>query len=81
VSSSRALRAGCVLAVAAYAAWCLSPLFGCLDRCFVDTARFYGAEGRWADLHRADLRLNAWILAWGQHALGTDPPGLFDANA
>jgi hypothetical protein len=31
-------------------------------------------------LARADHSLNSWILAWGAHALRTDPLGLFDAN-
>ena len=28
----------------------------------------------------ADARLNAWILAWDQHAFATQPSALFDAN-
>jgi hypothetical protein len=37
--------------------------------------RVYGQE-----LPGNDCLLHAWTLAWGQHALATDPAGVFDAN-
>jgi hypothetical protein len=50
----------------------------CADGCFVEHATLYG---RLASFARNDTRLNAWILAWVQHSLLSDPSALFDANS
>jgi len=54
------------------------PLATCLHGCVVEPPR----DGIWwigASLRR-DVDLIVWILAWGAHALATQPAALFDAN-
>ncbi|MGH0028359.1 MAG: hypothetical protein ACQGVC_01095 [Myxococcota bacterium] len=63
-------------ALVAYLYW---PVLRCAERCFVDPVAVRGAGLGHIEL--PDLHLNAWILAWVQHALSTDWGGLFDANA
>jgi hypothetical protein len=68
--------AGCLYAALAF--WQLQASLRCADGCFVDHAALYGDL---APLARNDTRLNAWILAWVQRSLLSDPSALFDANA
>lgn len=56
----------------------LLPLFGCLDRCFVDLEAIHGALLNAFEL--PDIRLNSWILAWVQRSLLTNPADLFHGN-
>lgn len=46
----------------------------------VDFARLEGGDQPLVHLSFADGQLNAWIIAWVQHALATAPLSLFDAN-
>jgi len=73
----RTLTLLCVLAVLAVAVAPFADLLGCLDRCSVDLAALHGRVGT---LEQSDTRLNAWILAWVQHALVAQPFDLFQAN-
>ncbi len=79
MSRRAALRAafGSVLLVALARAW---PLFTCPAPCMVDFARLEGADQPLLHLSVGDGHLNAWIIAWVQHALATAPLSLFDAN-
>ncbi len=52
------------------------PLLGCLGDCFTGVEWRFGSP-----LALADTRLNAWSLAWVQHALLAQPLDLFHANA
>jgi hypothetical protein len=44
------------------------------------TTSYLQASEDVADLSRADAMLTSWMLAWGAHALRTDPLGFFHAN-
>ena len=48
------------------------------DTHFVDFVALHGDQ---LILELQDTRLNAWILAWVQHAAVSDPTALFDGNA
>jgi len=73
---------GVALSAALFAALTLyvfSPIARCLGDCMVD---YVGLRGpALGTLELTDARLNTWILGWVQHALGTSPTALFDANA
>jgi hypothetical protein len=63
-------------ACAALACWLLHPLSTAPGTSLYDSATFKGAH-----LGQPDVTLNAWILAWGSHALATGRlSGFFDAN-
>jgi len=63
-------------AFAALACWLLHPLSTAPGASLYDSATFKGAQ-----LGQPDVALNAWILAWGSHALETGRlSGFFDAN-
>ena len=65
-----------VSACAALACWLLHPLSTAPGTNLYDSATFKGAH-----LGQPDVTLNAWILAWGSHALATGRlSGFFDAN-
>lgn len=69
------VAAGGLLAAAAFL---LHPILRCLGGCFTDLQRLHGdVLGSFA---LPDSRLNAWILAWDQHALLHAPGRLFDTN-
>lgn len=71
--------AACLAVLLGAAAWISWPLLACPEACLVDTVAMYGNEtGNFA---LPDVRLNAWILGWVQHALVHEPRHLFDANA
>jgi hypothetical protein len=76
----RAPQAGELAAVATVycglALWWLWPL-----PLHLATHSAYTAQGTLSDFQIADWYLIAWALAWGAHALVTDPLHLFDANA
>jgi hypothetical protein len=64
------------LAFAALACWLLHPLSTAPGTGLYDSSTFEGAH-----LGQPDVTLNAWILAWGSHALESGRlGGLFDAN-
>lgn len=56
----------------------LHPVLRCLGGCFVDLERLHGEA--LGGFMLPDTRLNAWILAWDQHALLHEPLRLFDTN-
>ena len=60
------------------ALWITRPILPCFSSCLLDLETG-GADG-WDRLAMADVRLNAWILAWDQYALFRSPFQLFDAN-
>jgi len=60
----------------ALALWWLWPLPAVLA-----THSAYSASGPFAGSQVADWYLMVWELAWGAHALATDPTRLFYANA
>ena len=63
-------------ACAALACWLLHPLSTAPATSLYDSATFKGAH-----LGQPDVTLNAWILAWGSHALASGRlSGFFDAN-
>jgi hypothetical protein len=63
-------------ACAALACWLLHPLSTAPGTSLYDSATFEGAH-----LGQPDVTLNAWILAWGSHALATGRVSdFFDAN-
>jgi len=71
------LAAGAALLLA-LVAHRFAPLWPCPATCVPDYDALYGESlGR---LALSDARLNSWILAWDQHALGSAPGSLFDAN-
>jgi hypothetical protein len=75
-SRSALVLAHCVLL--GFLVYLFFPLLKCVDRCFVD---FISLHGRGLGLFESpDTRLNAWILAWVQHGLITQPLQLFNAN-
>lgn len=76
--SSRAgawLSAAATTGLVGYLYW---PALACPTRCIVDPVALRGSA--LGNLELPDVDLNAWILAWVQHALLTHPSGLFDAN-
>ena len=64
-------------AVAVLVAVFYAPL-SCPRSCIVDHVALRGPM--LGHLELPDVRLNTWIVAWVQHALLSDPSGLFDAN-
>jgi hypothetical protein len=54
------------------------PLFRHPGTTVLDCEPFYGGD---AYLVQRDINLTLWVLAWGSHALATDPAHLFAANA
>src|SRR5262245_2100777 len=66
-----------VVIVALARSW---PLVACTAPCMVDFAAWEGADQPLLHLSFTDTRLNAWILAWVQHAITTAPLAMFDAN-
>lgn len=61
-------------AYAAFACWWLWPLPSVMP----DHVGLFGADDM--PLLLGDLRFATWVLAWGTHALLTDPSHLFQAN-
>lgn len=76
--SRRAVLGLSFAASAAVVAWLYAPELRCPTTCFVDPVAVRGPG--LGHIEQPDLYLNAWILAWVQHALLTDPLALFDAN-
>lgn len=66
------LAAVAYAAAAVYLSW---PLVGSLGDALVDPMALGG--GVWG---RADLDLLVWVVAWGAHALATQPAQFFDGN-
>jgi hypothetical protein len=66
--------------LAAVTLWRYAPLLRCIGGCFVDFETLRGPTAPLLHLQYADTRLNAWILAWVQHALVGNPRSVFDAN-
>lgn len=67
-----------VLAAVALAVLATWPLASCPSTCVVDAEAYQ--PGFIGAAFRRDVDLVIWILAWGAHALTTNPLGLFDAN-
>lgn len=74
-------RAGVWLATAAttaLVAYLFFPILRCPTQCIVDPIALAGPG--LGHIALPDVHLNAWILAWVQKSLISDPLGLFDAN-
>jgi len=66
-----------VVALTALFAYRFSSLLANAEHHFVDFAPLHGGQ---LVFQVPDTRLNAWILAWVDHAAWTRPTALFDAN-
>ncbi|UCE86262.1 MAG: hypothetical protein JSU66_00500 [Deltaproteobacteria bacterium] len=73
---TRALAPAGVLALGLYLT---APVLGCLEACFVDLGALHGEKTGAFEI--ADTRLHAWILAWVQHSVLSEPASLYDTNA
>jgi hypothetical protein len=68
----------CLLALVGIGLYGVFPIVRCLDSCFIDYFAIHDAQT--AHFEMPDTRLNAWILAWVQHAVFESPTTLFDSN-
>lgn len=74
-SRRRAVWLGACLVVLA-SLWVPRSVLPCFSGCFIDLS---GNGGIWNQLGMADVRLNAWILAWGTRVFGEGSGLIFDA--
>jgi hypothetical protein len=74
-----AIDALCILILGSFAVFLYLPLLRCFDACIIDHVKRF-PDGPFPELMIFDTRLNAWILAWVQRALVTQPLELFNAN-